>query len=50
MIRRRQSQQHHRSVCAGLWAHTERVRVGTDAGPEWLAPLPRHRPVGLRGA
>ena len=28
----------------------ESVCVATDGEPDWLAPLPRQRPVGLRGA
>jgi len=50
MIRRRQSQQHHCWVCAGLWAHTE--RVCGHGHRAWMArasplPGPRGPPRGL---
>ena len=44
MIRRRQSQQYHCSVCAGL-----SCVVITDAEPARLAPLTPPAPIGLRG-
>ena len=49
MIRQRQSQQHHCSVCAGLSAQRERVWVITDAEPDRLVPLTLPAPMGLRG-
>jgi len=48
MIRPRQSQQHHCSICAGLPAKRACV-VSRDAEPDRLAPLTPPAPLGLRG-
>jgi hypothetical protein len=47
---RRPSDQHHCSLCTGLFPHRERVWWSRTVNLIGFAPLPPPRPVGLRGA
>ena len=49
-MRRRRPIQHAMLTFALDFQRIESVCVAMDGEPDWLAPLPRQRPVGLRGA